>query len=127
MDVIKRKCYKKYVFTIIVLNVSIIKQISDMCLKIKSYNKIIVQDSVLISSFWIRYWLAYANSPHCVFVSVNDEKVSDGEQGCERAKLAFNCYVENYKEVWIWSIYIKMNAHFPWPQHVWMNEFQQFF
>ncbi|CAB3244383.1 unnamed protein product [Arctia plantaginis] len=31
-------------------------------------------------------------------VKVNDEEVSDGELGCERAKLAFNCYVENYKK-----------------------------
>ncbi|KAH9636879.1 hypothetical protein HF086_010660 [Spodoptera exigua] len=30
---------------------------------------------------------------------VNDEEVSDGEKGCERAKLAYNCFIQNYEQV----------------------------
>ncbi|XP_075977191.1 uncharacterized protein LOC142977277 [Anticarsia gemmatalis] len=29
---------------------------------------------------------------------VNEEAVSDGEKGCERAKLAYKCYVDNYEK-----------------------------
>ncbi|XP_030023147.2 general odorant-binding protein 99a, partial [Manduca sexta] len=32
---------------------------------------------------------------------VNEESVSDGQKGCERAKLAFQCLIQNSKQVFI--------------------------
>ncbi|XP_047028267.1 general odorant-binding protein 69a-like isoform X2 [Helicoverpa zea] len=31
--------------------------------------------------------------------AVNDEEVSDGEKGCDRAKLAYNCFIKNIKQL----------------------------
>lgn len=33
------------------------------------------------------------------YILVNDEKVSDGEEGCDRAGLIFKCIVENAPKV----------------------------
>lgn len=45
------------------------------------------------------------------YVSVNDEEVSDGEKGCERAKLAYNCFIENYEQVCITIYFLIILRH----------------